>query len=596
MSERKDESFWVWKATICTVCFLLICVLVYCTFHSPSLLGPGIAGELAAKLSPEQELGSARNRIDALSLESPLARAGASVGDFIEFEQSVQQKKGILLAGEPIPLTLSGTKAVRLITVAASASAAPPKTTFQILLLVFASVGIVFALTIGFKRPESLACRALSLYFLGTALNVAHNVTTPGFAGIATWYLWAVSVPLIWTSLTIFAVYYPEDRPAGLRKRIQRMRMVNGTFMLGLGIFLTATLVQGKFFPYAQQIAAIVLLFNMLIILVALTEGWRSSKGEIRQRQLWMLASFGLLAILTEGTWIMPASLLQPYYLLNYFANLVCYAGLIYAVLRYRVFDFGFAINRALVYSLTSLVLLVAFGLTEWLSEHFLHFEGREQNVLLDGGIALGVYLAFHRVRHAVEHFIEQLFFHRWHTNEAALREFVTRAAHFISRDALLAAFGGELERFTCRAGYAIYQRDNASTSFVLRAHTLLEVPQNVDLDDGVAVCLRKEQVPTALSETASALMAELALPMAHRTELDGFILLGSKPNHESYRPDELDVLGFAAHQVGLDLHAAKVEQLEQHSSAIEHEMRVLRAQLQTAMRFRLGEQVPLPS
>jgi hypothetical protein len=514
------------------------------------------------------------------------------VGDFIEFDQPVQQKRGVVLAGEPIILTLSGSKASSLITVEASASAAPLKSTFQILLLVFSAVSISFALIIGLKRPESLACRALSVYFFSAVLNVMHNVTMPGSVSIVTWNLWAVSVPLIWGSLTVFALYYPADRPAGLRRRINRLRTVYGTFMLALGIFLAMTIVQGKFFPYTHEIPAIFLLFSLLIILGALTEGWRSSNGEIRQRQLWMLASFGLLAILTEGTWLMPASLLPNYYLLFYSASLICYAGLTYAVLRYRVFDFSFAVNRALVYSLTSLVLLIAFGLTEKLSEHFLHFEGREQNVLLDGGIALGVYLAFHRVRHAVEHFIEQLFFHRWHANEAALREFVARAAHFVSRDALLVAFGGELERFTCHAGYAIYQRDNASKCFLLRTHTLQEVPQRVDIDDGVAVCLRRAQVPTALRETTSALLAELALPMSHRTELDGFILLGSKPNHESYRPDELEVLGFAAHQVGLDLHAARVEHLERHASAIEHEVRVLRAQLHTAMQFERDVQV----
>ncbi|MES2315908.1 MAG: GAF domain-containing protein [Pseudomonadota bacterium] len=60
-----------------------------------------------------------------------------------------------------------------------------------------------------------------------------------------------------------------------------------------------------------------------------------------------------------------------------------------------------------------------------------------------------------------------------------------------------------------------------------------------------------------------SGLPAELVLPMSHRGALNGFVLVGARRNGEPFRPDELDVLGFAAHQVGLDLHALRVELLE---------------------------------
>jgi hypothetical protein len=59
------------------------------------------------------------------------------------------------------------------------------------------------------------------------------------------------------------------------------------------------------------------------------------------------------------------------------------------------------------------------------------------------------------------------------------------------------------------------------------------------------------------------ALPGELALPSIHHGELDGFVVLGPKPNRETYRPDEQEVLGFAAHQIGLDFRALRMEQLE---------------------------------
>jgi hypothetical protein len=46
---------------------------------------------------------------------------------------------------------------------------------------------------------------------------------------------------------------------------------------------------------------------------------------------------------------------------------------------------------------------------------------------------------------------------------------------------------------------------------------------------------------------------------MLQRSVLLGLILLGPKPDG----PDEVEVLAYAAHHVGLDLHALKVKQLE---------------------------------
>jgi hypothetical protein len=54
---------------------------------------------------------------------------------------------------------------------------------------------------------------------------------------------------------------------------------------------------------------------------------------------------------------------------------------------------------------------------------------------------------------------------------------------------------------------------------------------------------------------------------MNHRGALHGFVLLGPKPSGDDYRPDEIAVLGFAAHQIGLDLHALQIERL---ASAVE--------------------------
>ena len=93
---------------------------------------------------------------------------------------------------------------------------------------------------------------------------------------------------------------------------------------------------------------------------------------------------------------------------------------LAYAVLRQKLFDFGFAVNRTLVFGTISAVLLVSFGTLEWAVEHLVPEAWHEGSAFFSAGIAVGLFLLFHRIRDAVEHVIERLFFRSWHANEAS--------------------------------------------------------------------------------------------------------------------------------------------------------------------------------
>ncbi len=93
----------------------------------------------------------------------------------------------------------------------------------------------------------------------------------------------------------------------------------------------------------------------------------------------------------------------------------------------------------------------------------------------------------------------------------------------------------------------------------------LAGVAEHLDADDPFLVTLRAERA----AGTSQAKGIALALPMIHRTEVIGVVLLGRKPSGFDYRPDETELLAYAAHQIGLDLHALKVEQLEAANDAL---------------------------
>ena len=179
-----------------------------------------------------------------------------------------------------------------------------------------------------------------------------------------------------------------------------------------------------------------------------------------------------------------------------------------------------------------------------------------EGSALFSAGIAVGLFLLFHRIRDAVEHAIERLFFRGWQRNEAALKRFVASAAHVEKPASLAEQYVTELARFTGGAAATLYVRvpegDYASATGA-----------TIEADDPALTAMRAEQGKIVPGEVGSNLTAALALPMMHQAAMAGFVLLGPKPTGEDYRPDEIEVLSWATQQVGLDLQAIRVRELE---------------------------------
>jgi hypothetical protein len=234
---------------------------------------------------------------------------------------------------------------------------------------------------------------------------------------------------------------------------------------------------------------------------------------------------------------------------------------LTYAVLRRRMFDLGFALNRTLVYGAVSFILLACFGLAEWAADHLIPESWHRASALYSAGIALLLFLSVHRLRDVVERQVERLFFHRWQQNEAALRRFVAAAGHFDQTPALCRAFAEEASRFTDGAPAALFLR-GADGAYGLQAGGLAAADVYVN-DDPAFALMRAERRPVDLAAAHGALPGVLALPMLDQGALAGFVLMGRKPDGADYRPDEIDMLGWAANQVGLDLQALHARDLE---------------------------------
>jgi hypothetical protein len=233
---------------------------------------------------------------------------------------------------------------------------------------------------------------------------------------------------------------------------------------------------------------------------------------------------------------------------------------LTYAVLGQRLFDFGFAINRTLVYGAVSFTLLAAFGLAEWGADRLVPESWHRQSALYSAGIALLLFLSFHRVRDWFERQVERLFFAGWQRAQADLKRFVASAGHFRQAPALYREFAAEVERFAQGAPAALYLREEGGG--FMRQCGALAAETSYSEEDRAFALLDAERTPVDLAEAHSALPGAMAFPMFDQLGLAGFVLIGARPDGAHYRPDEIENLAWATHQVGLDLQALQAREL----------------------------------
>ena len=446
--------------------------------------------------------------------------------------------------------------------------------------LVFALVGALMIM----RRSDDKAVRALGIALICWSSNVPFVSASPVFDGLfvinqLTARLWYEVLLVYW------AIHLATSSRWGVSHALVRAWPAWAVASIGLTVYLGYS----NYFPGAGSVSLVQTLvdynhFLMYVMTVAgLLEGVFSTQGAARTRIKWGLFIFAGSFILFPYRILV----LEPIrasggdfasaQVIDYSLQLILPLGLLYATLRHRLLDLGFAINRGLVFGAVSSLLLLSFFGLEKLAEHFIHFQSHQQSAMVDGAIALGVFLFFHKARHRVEHVIENLFFSSWHRKEAALRLCVAKSVHITHVGPLLAGFVDTVDRFCDDAGCAIYRVAEQGRYHRVHGSPGAQIGQ-VDADDPVVVAMRFEGRPVHDKEIAGAFADCIAFPMIYRGRVDGFMLLQHDPTREAYRPDEIELIAYAVQQIGLDLAALEADDNRRRAADWEQQANLLRA------------------
>ena len=312
----------------------------------------------------------------------------------------------------------------------------------------------------------------------------------------------------------------------------------------------------------------LLLLAGYLVPIALLIASYRHADARQRQRLRWLLwGSVVFVAGLIPIDLSLPLSHLVILMLNSGFTTLGG-AAMLYAVLRHRVVDVMVALNRALVYAVTTSLVLGLFALFESLIER--SALGHDAGLVLELAVPLGLGAALSAVHRRIEAAVERLIFRHQYRMETALRRFAEDCAFITQPESLFELSIEQIARHTGAPLVALYER-TAEGYACLRQQGNPALPEKVAADDLAFVALRARNAPLELHDSQSALGTDgYAFPLMLRGSLLGALVVAERPS-EHFAADERALLFHVAHEVGMALFALRAQESEaraQHSEA----------------------------
>jgi hypothetical protein len=290
---------------------------------------------------------------------------------------------------------------------------------------------------------------------------------------------------------------------------------------------------------------------NQAIILIFFVIAYARAQGIQRQRIRWvfwafLISRFGVMMALINRVVPHPIHLTG----IEWLTVMVFPLGTAYAVLRHKIIDVSFALNRALLYTILTTLTVGLFVLLENLLNNVAVSRG--VSLAVEIIVALCIGLSFRALHGRVHEWINRLLFRRKHDTSVALQRFIDEAPFIQSPETLVARATDEIAKGMGGADVRFYQ---AYVDGYHRLGPAGAATELIDADDPALIRLRSTQREVDLSSIQSAMGAVgFAFPLFVRGENFGVLVCGRRADDEGYTPDDRDLLRHVAREVAAEL------------------------------------------
>lgn len=296
---------------------------------------------------------------------------------------------------------------------------------------------------------------------------------------------------------------------------------------------------------------------SQLIVLAYFIVGYSGTKGLERLRLRWVFWAFVLSRI---GVMLNLVNRLAPHPLqlsgIEWLTIVLFPLGCAYAILRHRLIDVNFVLNRTLIYTILTTMVVGVFVLMEHVLDSVA--VGRGVGLIMEVVVALGIGLSFNALHKRVERALDRTLFRAKYEAANKLQLLSEEAAYMENPDALLARASTEIPHAMGAAGAAVYERRDGYYHLMCNSgiHAL---PDRIEPDDPAFVRLRARLSQVDLADVNSAVGNDaVAFALSVRGQLTGAFICGRRKNGETYAPDELATLRSVVHEVGAELSAMR--------------------------------------
>jgi len=380
---------------------------------------------------------------------------------------------------------------------------------------------------------------AFSGYWLGTWGAIAYVVLQGPLGVIAAGAL-----------VYLAATFAPKTR--GVKTLLFAAYLGTALFaMYELAIVIAAALYGAQWDPDARMLDVVEIALTCAALAVFVIAARAAESGE-RRRILILMSATAIGSAYTViglfGNAVYTA--LQADLALT--SVVVMEIGLMYAIVVERLFDIGFIVNRALVYAVTSAIVLLAFVAIEWIVAHEAEALGHFESSALQLGLAIAVALSLRPIHHRVDEFVDGVIFEARHRAANALKRFAEDCGEFQESDALLRTTLATLKMYGRVSECAIFLADETGNLYAECADGIATAKLSVD--DPTVVRLRTSRAPFDRISYGHLTIADIVFPMMRRRSLIGAIFCTLPSRSEPYSPEERDALAEVAREVGASL------------------------------------------
>lgn len=517
-------------------------------------------------LNSDARTDAMRHRVIRVERGSSAERAGIRVGDSVTLAQPSplnHLKVTIPQDGDSLAFTVvhgGVTRAVTLHALRGEMSAPPAFVTIWRLAMLFV------AALIAWRRPDDAAARNLVAFLTSFAFGIGlDNNALPNPLLAFFILLIAATCAQIYGlgAIARFAANFPTGSRRDARWYIAFAATAVSviTILVFVGVNVAVMIWDAR--PSNVNIAIGLGMAALIVASLAnFVLSFRRSSAADRQRIVWLLLTFvigfsGLLAVFISIAISAYNPAVDDVAALTL---LVLPVGLGYVILRHRLLDINFVINRALVFAILSGFVVVAFVALEWILGRYFINPAASTAIQLGGALLLG--LSLRPIHARIDGFVDDVFFRQRHQAESALRRFAYEAL-LISNEATL--FDRAYETICRWSGAARVEIliQNGSEYVPVRP-ARQRGAGGVSQDDPAFLSMRTWRKWVDLTDTQSRLRAEYAFPFLVRGSITGAVACGAKPGNAPYAPDEIDALAEAALGIGLAHDALQVAALKE--------------------------------